>query len=93
LRREVTEEGEEVAGGSMGRAWAVLALVALSVLLVSLPALIALGVAPAGGAVFAWLAASLAAVSGGGKLAAVIWGLASRFVGSPGLGAAAASTE
>jgi hypothetical protein len=93
LGREVIEEGEGVAYGSAGRAWAVLTLFAVSVLLLSLPALLAVGVAPSGGAVLAWLAASLAVVSGGGRLAAAIWGLASRFVGSPGLGAVAASTK
>lgn len=73
--------------GSMGRAWAVLGLSVLAVLLLSLPALIALGVAPSNGAVFAWLAASLAAVSGGGKLAAVIWGVASQLLAPPEPGA------
>jgi hypothetical protein len=93
LRREVTGDGEGVAGGTAGRAWAVLGLLGLSMLLVSLPALVAVGVRPPGGAVFAWLAASLAVVSGGGKLAAVIWGLASRLAGSAGLAAAAATIE
>ena len=82
-----------MAAGSTGRAWAVLGLGGLAVLLLSLPALLALGVAPSNGAVFAWLAASLAAVSGGGKLAAVIWGLAARFLASPELGTAASPTE
>lgn len=66
--------------GSAGRAWAVVGLLGISVLLLSLPALIAAGVAPSNGAVVAWLAASLAAVSGGGKLAAVVWGLTARFI-------------
>ena len=79
--------------GSPGRAWAVLALCAISVLLVSLPALVAVGLTPSRGAVLAWLAASLAVVSGGGKLAALVLGLGYGLVGSLGRGAGAASTE
>lgn len=93
LGQEVAEAEEGGATGSAGRAWAVLGLLGVSLVLLSLPALIALGLTPSGGAVWAWLGASLAVVSGGGKLAAVVWGLASRFLASPGLEAAAASIE
>jgi hypothetical protein len=93
LEREVTEVEGGVAAGSAGRAFSVLALLGLSLLLMSLPALVALGLKPSGGAVFAWLGGSLAVVSGGGKLAAVIWGLASRLVASPLLETAAAPIE
>ena len=79
--------------GSAGRAWAVLGLAGLAVLLLSLPAVMAIGVPPSGVAVFAWLAASLAAVSGGGKLAAVVWGLAAQFLAPPEPGAAASPSE
>lgn len=93
LGREVMEAEGGVAAGSAARAWAVLGLVGVSLLLLSLPALVALGLTPSGGAVFAWLGGSLAVLSGGGKLAAAIWGLASRFTASPGLETAAASIE
>ena len=82
MPREVVEQ-DEAALGSAGRAWAALALVVLACVLPLVPVLVASGLAngligpPVAGA-----AAGLAAVFGGGKLAAVAWGLVGRWEGT-----------
>ena len=74
MRREVTEREEGVTG-SAARAWAVLGVAGLALGLMLLPVLVVLAGAVRGAEVFAGAAASLAAVMGGGKLAAALWGL------------------
>ena len=81
-----------MAAFSPGRAWAALGVAALAVVLLALPVLVAGGLVP-GGAVFAGVAASLAAVTGGGKLAAVAWGLGARLAASPRLRTAEARID
>jgi hypothetical protein len=81
LRLEVTEAVDGTAAWSAGRRWAALGVVAAALSLLLLPVLVATGVARIGGdVVVAGLAASLAAATGGGKLAAAAWGLGARFV-------------
>ena len=83
LPREVAEREAEVARAGAARTWAALAVVALACSLPVVPVLVASGLmsgmhVPAlGGA-----AAGLAAVFGGGKLAAMAWGLAGRWEGT-----------
>ena len=92
MRREVTF-GEEGVAGSRGTAWAALAVAALAVLLISLPAAVALGAVPGDGKVFAVLAAGLAAVMSGAKAVAVLGGLAARLVASLDVPATVAEIE
>ena len=92
MRREVTQVGEGADAFPSGRAWAALGVVAIAVVLLGLPVLVVSGLVP-GGAAFAWVAASLAAVTGGGKLAAVAWGLGARFLAAPRLRTAEARID
>ena len=77
LRQEVTF-GEEGVAASRGTAWAALAVAGFAVLLMSLPAAVALGFVRGDGTVLAVLAASVATVMGGAKAVAVLGGLAAR---------------
>lgn len=84
LLREVTDVDEGVAAWSVGRVSAALGVVAFATSLLLLPALVATGTVRIDGDVLlAALGASLAAVMGGGKLAAVAGGLGARFVSAP----------
>ena len=79
MPREVTEQEEGAARTGAGRACAAFAVVAVACLLPLLPVLVALGLAQGLGGPAAAAAAGLAAVIGGGKLAALAWGLAWRW--------------
>lgn len=68
--------------GSRTTAWAALGVACLAVLLMLLPAALALGAVPGGGAVLAVLVASLAAGMGWAKVVAVLGGLAARVLAS-----------
>ncbi len=76
---EVTEQVDGAARCGAGRACAALAVVAVAGLLPLLPVLVALGFARGLGASAVAAAAGLAAAIGGGKLAALAWGLAWRW--------------
>jgi hypothetical protein len=96
LRREVTEEEEEggVTVASAGQRLAVLGVAGVALVLMFLPVLAVLGLVPAGGAaVLGSLAAGLAAAVVGVKLAAVLSGLAARFLVPGGLRRAEAAIE
>lgn len=83
MGQEGVDVGKVVVACPSGRALAAAGVAALAVVLLTLPVLVAAGLVPAD-AVFTGVAASLVAVTGGGKLAAVAWGLGALLLASPG---------
>jgi hypothetical protein len=81
LRPQVTDEEEGVTTSRV-TAWVVLAVAVAALALMALPAAVALRPTPNDGAAMAAIAAGLAVVTGGVKLAAVLWGLGAGAVGS-----------